>query len=341
MSSPIQLDKTYGVLHTENYFSFIGFAKKIGSDEVQKIDIYLDDKLIDTILADEFIENIDDKYDVENRAFSYSLPIEYIGQKATISFKNHNSQEELLNSPYILIDKNHEDFSEARFMHSLSEPISEEMKDMYKPNSIGFLATKENLEDEEFVEFINEIIKDFPNADFKALYFNKKDEKEIKKKFEAENLEYLQIKEIKDIFENLEVYLSNYEKTFRNPFEMTIMNILRYKANDIAVITLSLNRPKNLTLYEFENQNRAYFQKLLDNLEYLGFEKDDIKKYGNIYTEINFKKAIEKYGVDIEFDLNETVKKAYVYYNLKIGLKNHNYFKEVIEKIKKSIELHK
>ena len=31
----------------------------------------------------------------------------------------------------------------------------------------------ENLEDEEFVEYINEIIKDFPEYDFKALYFDK------------------------------------------------------------------------------------------------------------------------------------------------------------------------
>ena len=55
MTRPIQLDKTYGVLHTENYFSFLGFAKKVGSDEIQKIDIFLDDKLIDIILANDAI----------------------------------------------------------------------------------------------------------------------------------------------------------------------------------------------------------------------------------------------------------------------------------------------
>ncbi len=30
----------------------------------------------------------------------------------------------------------------------------------------------ENLEDEKFVEYINEIIKDFPEYDFSALYFD-------------------------------------------------------------------------------------------------------------------------------------------------------------------------
>lgn len=341
MTRPIQTGKTYGVLHTENYFSFIGFAKKVGSDETQKIDVFLDDKLIDTIEANEFIQKIDDMYDVENKAFKYNLPVQYIGKKAILSFKNHDSGEELLNSPYILIDKNHEKFNEAKFLHSLSEPLSEELRNMYKPNCVGFLATKENLEDEEFVEYVNEIIKDFPEYDFKALYFDKNSIKEIKNKFQHSNLNLIELKSAKDIFENLEVYLSNYEKTFIDRFEMPIMNLLRYKSNDIALLPLSLNTDENLTLREFENQNKVYFKKLLDNLEYLGFNKDDIDKYGNSFNAINFKSASKKNSIDIDFNLSETVRKAYVYYNLKLGYKNHNYFEEIINRIKKIIEVQK
>lgn len=341
MTRPIQLDKTYGALHTENFFSFIGFAKKVGSDETQKIDVFLDDKLIDTIEANEFIQKINDMYDVESKAFTYNLPVQYIGKKAIISFKNHDSGEELLNSPYTLIDKNHEKFNEAKFLHSLSEPLSEELKNMYKPNCVGFLATKENLEDEEFIEYINEIIKDFPEYDFKALYFDKNSIKEIKNKFQHSNLNLIELKSAKDIFENLEVYLSNYEKTFKDIFEMPIMNILRYKSNDIALLTLSLNRDKNFTLREFESQNITYFQKLLDNLEYLGFNKNDINKYGNSFSAISFKSDSQKYNIDIDFSLDESTRIAYVYYHLKLGHKNHNYFKEVIERIKKSIEVQK
>src|SRR5574344_2188656 len=195
MISPIQTGKTYGVLHTESFFSFLGLA--------QKIDVFLDDKLIDTIEANEFIQKIDDMYDVENKAFTYNLPTQYMGKKAIISFKNHDSGEELLNSPYTLIDKNHESFNEAKFMHSLNEPLSEELKNMYKPNCVGFLATKENLEDEEFIEYINELIKDFPEYDFKALYFDKNSVKEIKEKFKNSSFKLIEIKDIKDVFENL------------------------------------------------------------------------------------------------------------------------------------------
>ena len=171
MTSPIQLDKTYGVLHTENYFLFLGFAKKVGSDETQKIDVFLDDKLIDTIEANEFIQKIDDMYDVENKAFTYNLQIKYIGQKSTISFKIHDSQEDLLNSPYTLIDKTHEKFNEAKFLHSLSEPLSEELRNMYTPNCEGFLATKENLEDEDFMGYIKELMERFPDVEFNGFCF--------------------------------------------------------------------------------------------------------------------------------------------------------------------------
>lgn len=339
MILPKANQKSYGVLHTENYFSFTGFCKKVNSDEIQKVDIYLDDVLIDTILADKKLQKIEDIYDIEGFGFTYNLPTEFIGNKRSISFKNHQTKEDLQNSPYKLLDIAHPKFNEARFIYSLSGPIGEEFRNMYIPNNIGFLATKENLEDEEFVEYINQIMNDFPEYDFKALYFDKNSIKEIKEKFKNTNLELLELKEIKNIFENLEVYISNYEKTFRDPYEIGIVNMLRLKSNDIPVLSLSLNRAKNLTLYEFENQNKIYFQKLLDNLEYLGFDKHDLQKYNNNFNAINFNSSSKKYGININFNLNELIRKAYVYYHLKIGYKNHNYFKEIIDRIKRSLEL--
>src|SRR5574344_1962144 len=194
MTSPIQLGKTYGVLHTKSFFSFLGFAKKVGSDEIQKIDVFLDDKLIDTIEANEFIQKIDDMYDVESKAFTYNLPTQYMGKKAIISFKNHDSGEELLNSPYTLIDKNHEKFNEAKFLHSLSEPLSEELKTMYKPTCVGFLATKETLDDEEFVGYIKELMVRFPDVNFVGFCFNKSISNTISK--EIKLLEISSINEI-------------------------------------------------------------------------------------------------------------------------------------------------
>ncbi|AZL54720.1 hypothetical protein EI285_09085 [Aliarcobacter skirrowii] len=339
MISPIQTGKTYGVLHTESFFSFLGFAKKVGSDEIQKIDVFLDDKLIDTIEANEFIQKIDDMYDVESKAFTYNLPTQYIGTKAIISFKNHDSGEELLNSPYTLIDKNNEKFNEAKFLHSLSEPLSEELRNMYKPNCVGFLATKENLEDEEFVGYINAIIKDFPEYDFKALYFDKNSSKEIKEKFKNSSLELLEIKDIKDVFENLEVYLSNHQRTFKNKVENSIVKILRFQANDILIINLSLHLDKSITLRQHQKNFESYFNKFFENLDYLGFKKEDIQLYGNTFFEIYFRRCMKEYNIYINFNLDEKVYIAYVYYYLKLALQNHNFLQFEVNFFRKLLGL--
>jgi hypothetical protein len=179
MIVPSKNQKTYGVLHTENYFSFLGFCKKVNSDKIQKVDILIDNTLIDTIIADKHIEKIEDIYELEGFGFTYLLPNEYVGQKNLISFKNHETQENLQNSPYELINESHPKFNEIAFLNSLENPVNEEnFKDIYCANSIGFLATEENLADKEFIEYLKELIIKFPHTEFKAFYF-KNNEKEL------------------------------------------------------------------------------------------------------------------------------------------------------------------
>ena len=272
MTRPIQLDKTYGVLHTENYFSFLGFAKKVGSDEIQKIDVYLDDKLIDTIQADKFIQKIDDMYDVESKAFKYNLPSEHIGKKAILSFKNHHSGEELLNSPYTLIDKNHEDFNEAKFLHSLSEPLSEELINMYKPNCVGFLATKENLEDEDFLEYIYDIQEKYKDISMKLLVFNKNTENIL-----PISLNHLEVIEIKTVFEI---------QKFIKVLILNLNNILDNKINDsfFPEILYISNYKTSCNKRIQDSNNLIVTDMYLNNNELFNISKEEILEYKNHFT---------------------------------------------------------
>ncbi|QNM88292.1 hypothetical protein [Aliarcobacter cryaerophilus] len=271
MTRPIQLDKTYGVLHTENYFSFLGFAKKVGSDETQKIDVFLDDKLIDTIEANEFIQKIDDMYDVENKAFKYNLPSEHIGKKAIISFKNHDSWEELLNSPYNLIDKNDKDFNEAKFLHSLSEPLSDALKNMYKQNCIGFLATKENLEDEEFMNYIKELIARFPDVNFVGFYFNRNE----KILLEELNIENFLISNITQITEKTNLFIQTLKHINLVPFLI--------KQNIYYIWFTNEAYNSNLTVYNYDSDKDPY--------NFKSFNYKDTEKISDNYA-INFKNKI-------------------------------------------------
>ncbi|MCT7516364.1 hypothetical protein [Aliarcobacter cryaerophilus] len=274
MTSPIQLGKTYGVLHTESFFSFLGFAKKIGSDETQKIDVFLDDKLIDTIEANEFIQKIDDMYDVESKAFTYNLPIQYIGKKAIISFKNHDSGEELLNSPYTLIDKNHEKFNEAKFLHSLSEPIDEEkIKDIYCPNSIGFLATKENLEDEEFMGYIKELINRFPDVEFKGFCFDNKNKDLFEETFPLIlNIKSLQIDDIYKLLSEIEIYIFNWNSK-KDIKLIKLQIIIRTYSNKIMVQQFD-STTRYDKICDFDNRHKHHFY--IQNYEYYGFSEQEL-----------------------------------------------------------------
>ncbi|MCT7528300.1 hypothetical protein N5T79_04025 [Aliarcobacter cryaerophilus] len=293
MISPIQLGKTYGVLHTESFFSFLGFAKKVGSDETQKIDVFLDDKLIDTIEANEFIQKIDDMYDVENKAFKYNLPSEYIGKKAIISFKNHHSGEELLNSPYTLIDKNHEKFNEAKFLHSLNEPISEEIKNMYSPNSIGFLATEENLADEEFVGYIKELMVRFPDVEFKAFCFNY-NEKELLKELYSIDIENIIISNITQMTEKINVFIHTINHINLVP------NLLKQNICNIWFINNAYN--SNLTVKQYDSnadpyylKNFLYEEKISDNYAINFRNKINPKSNTELLSEIIYFERIESF----------------------------------------------
>ncbi|MCT7486723.1 hypothetical protein N5T98_06765 [Aliarcobacter cryaerophilus] len=286
MISPIQTGKTYGVLHTESFFSFLGFAKKIGSDETQKIDVFLDDKLIDTIEANEFIQKIDDMYDVENKAFTYNLPTQYMGKKAIISFKNHDSGEELLNSPYTLIDKNHEKFNEAKFLHSISEPLSEELKNMYKPNTIGFLATKENMEDEEFVEYINELMERFPEVEFYIYPMVNIDYLRSKiKLFKLKiNLESNPSKFLK----NLRIFIHNNEP---NSNYTNVSNLIMKKIQTTYVLYYSSDLFKNKTINDYVLPKDDYY---LNTLLQIGIDNNKLE-----FFDYNYEKILNNYLFEI------------------------------------------
>ncbi|WWW11944.1 hypothetical protein V7P26_00650 [Arcobacter cryaerophilus gv. pseudocryaerophilus] len=334
MTRPIQLDKTYGVLHTENYFSFLGFAKKVGSDETQKIDVFLDDKLIDTIEVNEFIQKIDDMYDVENKAFKYNLPSEHIGKKAFISFKNHDSGEELINSPYTLIDKNHEKFNEAKFLHSLSEPLSEELKNTYKPNCIGFLATKENLEDEEFMEYIKELMERFPNSKFKAFYINLQVIKNKKDTFKF--IKFISISDIADVVKDIEIFIFN---NYKVNLEIEVFSKIRISCKNILAFHSNFSIPnyKSLTIQKLEKDLEAPLNKFMNNFEKLGFEESDISK-DKSYTKSYSNAIYRKFNLDKP--ITNLEQNAYKYFNFKTleyALSNKNfkefYFNMVLRQI--------
>ena len=285
MIVPSKNQKTYGVLHTENYFSFLGFCKKVNSDEIQKVDVYLDDALIDTIIADKHLQKIEDIYELDGFGFTYNLANEYIGNKKSMSFKNHLTKEDLQNSPYKLINNTNRNFNEAKFIHSLIQPHNlEKIKDLYYPNSIGFFATNENLNDEIFLSYIKEFIILFPQTIFQAFYFDE-ESKELAKKLLAddeERITYILPTNICDVAGNVEIMVCNECKNFDN---IALNNTISINSNNIFVLYI-YSPHAELSLEKYDEILKETSHPILTNPELFMLNKEKLKDYN--YSVSNF-----------------------------------------------------
>jgi hypothetical protein len=314
MSSLQKEPKIYGAVESQSYITFTGFCKRIYDTTQQSVDVFVDDAKIDTIVANQKIADIENKYEVFDTngfCFTYTLPKEYIGQKHKLEFKTKDG-EQLVHSPIITIDSSNEKYNEYTFIESLNEPIDEEkIKDMYCPNSIGFLATKENLEDEEFVEYIKELMIRFPDVEFKGFYTNLQDIKNQK-----DNLKFIQfiaICDIKDVIQDIEIFIFN---NYKVNLEVQLFSKIRESCKNILAFHSNFSIPnyKSLTIKEVEKYWEEHLNKLINNFKRLGFEKNDIsqdKSYYKSYSNVLYRK----------FNLGNPIisleQSAYEYWNFK------------------------
>ena len=115
-------------------------------------------------------KRINNMYDVKQLCFEYLS--NYSGNADTLQFFYVGEEKDfkvLLHIP----SRDDETYNETVFKNSLKATIdNERLENLYEKNAIGFLATKENLEDEGFVNYIKELLVKFPQVKFKAFYFN-------------------------------------------------------------------------------------------------------------------------------------------------------------------------
>jgi len=119
--------KEYGAIHIDNYLSFIGFCKKVSSDEICDVDVYLDGKIIDTLKANQNIQKVENIYDIQGHGFEFELEEKYYDKSHLLEFKSNKENEVLVNSGIQTIDKNHDKFNEYRFLHSLNNVDTEKI----------------------------------------------------------------------------------------------------------------------------------------------------------------------------------------------------------------------
>lgn len=296
MIVPKSNQKTYGVVHTKNYFSFEGFCKKIDSDEIQEVDVLLDEELIDTITANKENKRIEDIYDIKKFCFKYTLE-KHIEDKGTLSFQNKSTKENLKNSPFLLNDKIYSTYSEEIFLRSFEKPIDEnKIKNLYSLKSIGFFITEENIENKEFITYIKRIYARFPFITFKAFYFDIAQKNIAQKIFkkELDKFKIIKPRSIYDIAKEIEIFI-NIDINIPN---YMIKGLIQYNQNILLVSFLCDENILNTKLNELKNINKKEYE-TLKNLNILD---ETIKKNNNKYILAVWDGFFARNNIDYDFN---------------------------------------
>jgi len=312
--------KEYGAVHIDNYLTFTGFCKKVSSDEICKVDVYIDAKKIDTIEANQAIENIENIYDIHGHGFVFELDEKYFNKSHLLEFKATENNEELVNSGIQTIDKNHKKFNEYRLLHSLNNIDEEKIKDMYCKDAIGFLATEENLNNKDFIKYINELYIMFPSVTFKAFYFNDNQKALTKNIFinTIDRFELIIPTSLYDISSNVEIYLFN--AVNRDNFKFVYIN-LTYLCKDILTVRF-LENNNNLSI---NNQTQYPHPRLSAKLKSCGFRSESNNVYKVIFDEQIAKLNLNSLNEDDNYAKFDHFNK--IEYALQSNDFTNNYFK--------------
>lgn len=279
---------------------------------VDTIDVILGDQKIDTITCKTMKAQNGRVFDVDMRGILYDAPDAYLGK--ALVFKDALIGNVLPEMFVGVIGRDDEQYNELRFMASLEEPIDEEkIRDLYCPNTIGFLATEENLEDKDFVEYIRELMKRFPNVEFKAFHFNSKPKEEIKQicKNSIKNIELYFIKDIKEIACYIEIFIWN-----KPSLELSIASYLQKYYPYIFTTYSYLDTQKGMTLSEFDDQEAYKTNKL-----FMLIDKKIIQQYNHSFILLNYQSLFDELEeCNYKIELSGNAYNFFAFDNIKVAL---------------------
>jgi hypothetical protein len=221
------------------------------------IEVFKEDQKIDVIKGD--AKRINNMYDVKQFCFEYLSS--YSGNADTLQFIYTDTTKDLRTLIHIP-SRDDETYSEIAFKNSLEATVDKErLENLYEKNAIGFLAVEENLADEEFIDYIKELMVKFPHVDFKAFYFKESDKNLFENIFNKK-LHYIELKSIYDITDNIEVYI-------KKGFEELGINMFLLEYTQF-IFSLHFNPETRVTVSECDNsENFELLRKLIENM---GFE---------------------------------------------------------------------
>jgi hypothetical protein len=173
-------------------------------------------------------------------------------------------------------------------MESFDHIDSEKIKDIYCKNGIGFLAVKENLEDNDFMGYLKALLDYFPTIRLIAFEIVNEQNTELEKIFSINvaRIESIVINNIYDLAKNCEIFIVN-----RNtPLDFVTSTSLQKYSNQIFC-----------TEYLKSLANTAMSQvpiAVKNHAGLFGINSSEIERWGNSLQELFYTSIMMKIGID-------------------------------------------
>ncbi len=260
-------------------------------DEVETIEVCIGEKKIDSFRCHEFQAKEGRVFDIDMRGILYDVPDVYQEKIDDVVFKDAQNAKELPKEFVSVFSRDDEKYNELSFLRSLEEPIDEErIKDLYMKDCIGFLAVEENLEDEDFVNYIKELYVRFPQVTFKAFYFSDKQKKMAESVFcgEIDKFEVFSTSDIYILCKNIEIFiLSNKASNY-----IEVVNFLQTYLNNILAFNYH-SALKGRTVRSFGDESSTIY---FTNPEKFYFTLEEYKLSDKNVTKLLFNNHYKKYN---------------------------------------------
>lgn len=189
----------------------------------------------------------------------------------------------------------------ARFMAGLEAPIDDQrIENPDTQNDIGFLAVRENLEDETFMSYVEELLVRFPQIKVKALYFTRDAHVQLKERFKLERrLVPLQASTIHDLCGEIGIYVHNNKCTI----ELMIIHVLRLKYPIYGY--LFIEERKGTTLLDDDAERRTVKANYVERPQDFGLPAGSFEQCGGSHNQYVFHSFMRQSGKpDFTLDLH-------------------------------------
>jgi len=184
---------------------------------------------------------------------------------------------------------------EHKFLKSFQEG-HEKIKDKEKllKSNIGFLASQDNINDNDLTGYIQELCNIFPEMTFRVFYFSdlQKDEIEKKLDFEDSRLEFTLLQDINDIGKMTDIVICN----DKIQLDKNIHDTLRRNSSAISMNYNTVG--KDYSIMDIIDLHKSSNHPLQIDPEYFGFTKDIVEEKGYSVHKILYEKYLDNLSDD-------------------------------------------